>query len=66
MTFILNGSGQDQKKVVILFSKTTIGFYQVDVGFKTTTDPTFIGSKIVTIGDLNNDKLNDVVTLSED
>lgn len=46
-----------------------IGFYSVDVGLKSSlSDPSqnFNGNKIFALGDLNNDKLNDIVTVSDD
>lgn len=43
-----------------------IGFYQVDVGFEDATNPSFEGAKMMAIGDLNNDKLNDFITVTED
>ncbi|CDW88409.1 UNKNOWN [Stylonychia lemnae] len=43
------------------------GFYSVDVGLKSTaSDANFKGNKAFAFGDLNNDKLNDLVTVSED
>jgi len=44
-----------------------LGFYSVDVGLKTAqNDPDFKGNLIFAFGDLNNDKLNDMVTVSDD
>jgi hypothetical protein len=38
----------------------------VDVGFPSLNSSTNMGTKIFAIGDLNNDKFNDLVTVSED
>ena len=39
-----------------------LGFYDVDVGFN---DPAGEGMKIMAIGDINNDKNADVITVGE-
>ena len=47
-----------------------IGFYNVDIGLPSTMTPnpnqTFNGLRIFAVGDLNNDKMNDLVTVSDD
>lgn len=40
-----------------------LGFYDVDVGFN---DPAGEGMKIMAVGDINNDKNADVITVGED
>jgi hypothetical protein len=43
-----------------------IGFYEVNVGLQTSSDPSFRGALLFSIGTLNNDKANDLLTVSED
>lgn len=47
------------------------GFYNVEAGLKASwntnsTSSDFHGNRIFALGDLNNDKLNDLVTVSDD
>lgn len=38
----------------------------MNVGFKNATTPNFEGAKIFAIGAINNDKQNDIITVSDD
>lgn len=59
---ILSSSGQDHPKVCFFFNFLIfIGFYNVDVNLK---DKTGEGLIIMAIGDMNNDKHADIVTVN--
>jgi hypothetical protein len=60
---IQNSFGTDPKKVSInVLIINVLGFYNVDVNLK---DVTGEGLKIMAIGDMNNDKHADIVTVNQ-
>ena len=47
-------------------SKKDVDLYLANVGLMSSADPSFLGAKFFAIGDLNNDKQNDIITVSDD
>ena len=43
----------------------SIDLYQVDVGLKDSVGGVSVGQRLFAIGDLNNDKQNDIVTVND-
>lgn len=52
--------------MIFKLNSSFLGFYAVDAGLKTSSDADFAGSKIFAMGDMNNDKYNDLVTVTDD
>lgn len=61
-----NGSEQGQLNVCFICTYSIIELYQANVGLSNFDTAGFAGAKLFAIGDLDNDKSIDIITLSED
>lgn len=65
-SFMPNGSDRDLNNVCYIWPYLNIELYQANVGLPNFDTAGFAGAKLFAIGDLDNDKSIDMITLNED